>query len=218
MAEIPSGAAPRLRASAPDLPPDLGPDGSARHVLSCALLLFAQRGFHGTSIREIGKASGMQSASLYAHFCSKEQILAELILIGHEEHHRRLRRALVAGGATASSQMRAVMREHVLVHAEFPVLITVANDELHALPAPLAAPAIVLRRQSEGLFVDVIQRGVEQGEFMVPSVWLALAAIGAMGIRVAAWYAPGLGIAPQEVAASYALFALRLLGVADEKG
>ena len=43
---------------------------------------------------------------------------------------------------------------------------------------------------------------------------LAVAAIAGMGVRVANWYEPGLGLPPDEVADDYATFALRLVGPA----
>ena len=53
-----------------------------------------------------------------------------------------------------------------------------------------------------------------RGTFNVPDTYLAGAAIGAMGIRVAEWYTPESGIAVDAVADAYSLFALRLLGAA----
>ena len=41
--------------------------------------LFAERGFHGTSLREIGAAVGLRRGSIYSHFESKEEILKLLL-------------------------------------------------------------------------------------------------------------------------------------------
>ena len=41
--------------------------------------LFAARGFHGTSMRDIGDAVGMRRGSLYSHFESKEEIVECLL-------------------------------------------------------------------------------------------------------------------------------------------
>lgn len=46
---------------------------SARaHILECAKRLFAARGFNGTSISDIAKASGVSKANIFHHFESKE--------------------------------------------------------------------------------------------------------------------------------------------------
>jgi AcrR family transcriptional regulator len=46
-----------------------------REILDAALELFAQQGFHGTGMREIARTVGINEASLYHYFPSKEQLL-----------------------------------------------------------------------------------------------------------------------------------------------
>src|SRR5438477_316987 len=69
---------------------------------------------------------------------------------------------------------------------------------------------LAVRRQSEQLILDVIERGIRLGEFDVPDPWLAYAAIGSMGIRVAEWW-DQLDFDADRVADIYAEFAVRLL-------
>ena len=205
-------AAPRLQATEPDLPADAVRPGAAGRLLDAALGLFARRGFAGTSIRDIATAAGLTSAALYSHFESKEHVLAELVRAGHEEHHTRLRRALLDGGDPIA-QLRRVVDAHVRFHAEHPVLATVCNNELHALPAGLAAPALALRTQSERLILEIVERGVALGVFDPPHTWMTVAAIGGMGIRVAAWYSTDSTYSVDEVASTYADLAVRMVGV-----
>jgi TetR/AcrR family transcriptional regulator, cholesterol catabolism regulator len=59
-------------------------DGSARSerradVVRLAAELFARNGFRATSVREIAKAAGILSGSLYHHFDSKESIGDEIL-------------------------------------------------------------------------------------------------------------------------------------------
>ena len=42
--------------------------------------LFAQRGFHGVSVGDIGKAVGVSGPALYKHFDSKDAVLAEMLV------------------------------------------------------------------------------------------------------------------------------------------
>ncbi|MHB8508090.1 MAG: helix-turn-helix domain-containing protein [Candidatus Dormibacteria bacterium] len=68
----------------PLLPARADADGTHRRLLEAALVLFGDRGFHGVSVREIAEATGIRPSSMYAHLASKEQLLLELMLIGHE--------------------------------------------------------------------------------------------------------------------------------------
>ncbi|MEV4102480.1 hypothetical protein AB0J42_19690 [Nonomuraea sp. NPDC049649] len=54
--------------------------------------------------------------------------------------------------------------------------------------------------------------GIAAGAFEVPDAFLAVTAISGMGMRVANWYDPSLPYQPEEVADTYAEFALRMTG------
>jgi AcrR family transcriptional regulator len=192
--------------------PELAKTGTYRRILEEALLQFAHKGYHGTSVRDIASAVGIQIAALYVHFPSKGHVLAELCRLGHEEHQRALRAALLDAGSKPADQLAALVRAHVRLHAEYAMLATVANYELHALPEELAGATMALRKQSEALLIEVCARGVAQKKFDTPDVLITAAAIGAMGMRVAQWYRPELGKTIEEIANVHAELALRMLG------
>lgn len=203
----------RLAALKPGLPkPASERARSRRAVLDAALRLFAERGYGGTSVRDIATGASVQPATMYAHFPSKEHVLAELISIGHEEHHRRMRNALLDSSPEPREQLAALVRAHVGMHAEYPMLAVVANAELHALSPSFAESPLAIRQQSEELWREVVERGVDAGAFDVADPWLAVAAIAAMGLRVAHWYTPDFPLSAQDVADTYVEFAWRVVG------
>ena len=51
-----------------------------QQILDVAAGLFAQRGFHGVSVGDIGKAVGVSGPALYKHFDSKDAVLAEMLV------------------------------------------------------------------------------------------------------------------------------------------
>lgn len=215
--ESPLHNATRRLAATDTLPlPEAVPSGARRAILETALRLFAERGYSGTSIRDIAAACGLQGPTLYSHYPSKEHVLAEILRIGHEEHLRRIRAALLDCVPDPRRQVAAWVGAHVGFHAEFPMLAVVANTELHMLSAGLGAPILQVRKQSEQTLMDIAQRGIDRGLFKVPHPWLAIAAIGGMGVRVAFWFSPEAGIPAATVEDSYKEFALRILG-ADAK-
>lgn len=199
----------------PDLlPPRARADGTHRRVQETALVLFAERGYHGVSMRELAAALGMTASSLYGHVASKEELLLQLILLGHEEHRDGMRQAVLdSAGGSAAAQLAAATRAHVRMHATYPTLAQVANNELRSLGPDAQAAVQAVRGDAEGLLRDIIERGVRLGEFDCPDPWLAMAAIGAIGIRVASWYRPGdATYAVEHVCDRYAEFALRIAG------
>lgn len=199
------------------LPAEAIPDGTRRRILEVALQLFARWGFHGTSIRDLAGALGLQPGALYVHFPSKDHILAELARVGHEVHQNVLRQALLESGREPAEQLRALVRAHVLVHAGHPELAALVNEELYALPGELAAPALALRKQSTALLLEVIERGVKRGRFSCRNLTVTAAAISAMGLRTPYWYQPSRELSPDTLADLCAELALRMLGQTERE-
>ena len=193
------------------LPPRATADGTHRRLLEEALLLFGASGFHGVSVREITEATGIRASSLYAHMESKEQLLFELVMIGHEEHHDLLRQALLEASAEPTDQVARLVRAHVVLHGTYPLLARICNRELGALSPEHLVRVNEVRNASTQLMTDVVERGMRLGVFHVEDVWLASAAPLAMGLRVAEWWSDELGYTVDQVADAYATFAVRLL-------
>jgi len=104
-------------------------------IISAAAALFAQRGFHGVSIDDIGSAAGMSGPGIYRHFPSKEAVLSRMLLDISE-------RLLAEGGRRASAAadaqeaLDALLRWHVSFALSQPDLITVQTRELANVPEP----------------------------------------------------------------------------------
>lgn len=196
------------------LPPRATADGTHRRLLEVALETFGDRGFNGVSVRELAKAAGIHPSSIYAHLASKEALLLELMLLGHDEHCDRVSAAVeaVTPADDVVACMSAYVMAHVGFHIEYPLLGRVANRELHALSPEAAREVLRVRKTAEGLLTGLIERGASTGVFTVGEPWLAAAMIGGMGIRVSEWWDPALGFAADDVRAAYRDGALRLLG------
>jgi AcrR family transcriptional regulator len=195
------------------LPPRASVDGTHRLLLEVALVRFGARGFHGVSVREIAQAAGIRASSMYAHLSSKEQLLFELMLLGHEEHQASIRDALLGAGAEPVDQVRAAVGAHVAFHARYALLGRVCNREMAALSPASRDRVLTVRHQSEQLCMDVIDRGVRIGVFHVADPMLAAAFILAPGLRLAEWEA-GLSYDVGVIARAYGDLALRVLGAA----
>lgn len=126
-------------------------------LLSEAARLFAERGFSGTTIEDIGSAAGISGPGVYKHFPSKVAVLADM-LAGISER-------LLAGGqrevAAAGSDDDALVRL-VAFHTSFaltePELIRVQDRDLAHLSAEQARVVRRLQRSYVEVWVGVLQR------------------------------------------------------------
>jgi AcrR family transcriptional regulator len=182
-----------------------------RRLFETALALFSKEGYHGVSVRDIVKELDQHPTAIYAHVRSKQELLYELVKMGHEELRDRIRLAVLEADNHPEAQLRAIVRANALTHLSVPDLARVCHSEYAYLSAEQLAVIDVLRVDMGSLLRDVINRGVAQGVFEPPDLTVTIAAIIAMGTRVVDWWTPELGQDPASIASTHADLAVRML-------
>src|SRR5213079_1919437 len=81
-----------------------------------AARLFAQKGYHGTSIGDLAEALGVQKGSVYAHIESKADLLWDVAREGAAAFHAAL--DAVPEEGPVLERIRATLRAHLRVVAE----------------------------------------------------------------------------------------------------
>jgi AcrR family transcriptional regulator len=193
------------------LPPGLDLSPAKRRLYEVALELFGERGYHAVSIRDIATALGQQSSAIYFHVSSKQDLLYELAVIGHQSHYESLRDALMDAGADPHDQVEAVARAHVRTHLDYPSMARLTNRELRSLSSQHYQAVVAIRSQSEKLMVDVIERGVRMGVFSTTDPFLDAKALGAMAMRLPEWWTPDSPRTREQIMDRYAGYALKLV-------
>src|ERR1700746_899109 len=81
-----------------------------------AARLFAEKGYHGTSMADLAEAMGVQKGSVYAHIESKADLLWEVAREGAEAFHAAL--DSVPDEGPVVERIRAALRAPLQVVAE----------------------------------------------------------------------------------------------------
>lgn len=195
--------------------PDLSrSDATRARLLEAATEAFAEKGFHGTTTRDIAAAAGMSPAALYVHHRSKEELLHLISRQGHEATLA-IVRAATESEARADEALRRFMHDFCLHHARHHTSARVVNYELAALSPEHAAEIRGLRHQIEVLVRELVARGVDEGCFTTGDPVMSAAALLSLGIDLARWYREGGRWTPEQIAEEYADLGLRLVGAAS---
>lgn len=134
-------------------------------ILTAAAEVFAERGFKGATVRDIGDAAGILSGSLYYHFESKEQIVLDLLLPSVQAQYDQAA-SLRAAAATETEALQQLIRSSVLTSSENPHKTVILRNSGRTFDEiELLAPISELRRKSLALWTDVIIKGIADGEF-----------------------------------------------------
>src|SRR5215207_6652768 len=86
-------------------------------ILQAATRLFSEKGYRGTSMRDLGQALGLHAGSLYVHITSKEEVLFE-ICDRIQRTHTEGMAEILASDAPATDNLRAVARLQMRVIGE----------------------------------------------------------------------------------------------------
>ncbi|HLR14197.1 MAG TPA: TetR/AcrR family transcriptional regulator [Bacillota bacterium] len=104
-------------------------DEKKKHVLACGVRLFAQKGYHKTSIEEIAKEAGISKGAFYLYFSSKESfVVAALTMFQTEinEQIAHVQQEPLDPRESLSKQM-TYMIEHMYTYKDF-LLMYIQED------------------------------------------------------------------------------------------
>ncbi|POH60511.1 TetR family transcriptional regulator [Arthrobacter glacialis] len=124
-------------------------------LLKSAATLFAQRGFSGVSIEDLGAAAGVSGPAVYRHFSGKQALLGAL-LIGISEDLLAGGQAVLASTPDAEASLRALVAFHVDFALSQPDVIRVQDRDLDSLSDADRLQVRSLQRAYVELWVQVL--------------------------------------------------------------
>jgi TetR/AcrR family transcriptional regulator, cholesterol catabolism regulator len=185
-----------------------GPSGSGQvrrnELLQLAADLFAERGYKGTTVRDIADEAGILSGSLYHHFDSKESMI-DAILSGFVEHMLdRCEGVLGEGGSPAQTFEGLV---HVSLEAmgdSRSAILIYQNETSFLIEQPRFYYLRDAHRRFEGIWTGVLEDGIAAGEFrdsIDPKLVYRLIRDTVWGAP--RWYQPGSSLKPERIIEQY---------------
>jgi AcrR family transcriptional regulator len=138
-------------------------------ILLEASRLFARKGYHGTSTREIAAAVRIQQPSLFHHFPSKRAIMAELIDIDHAEAAATAKREADAPGSAAVRLYRYLVTDIAFICR---CAYDLSSVEV-VLHDPEFSDKQARHEELQGARRRIIEEGIRTGEFVADDVSLA---------------------------------------------
>jgi TetR/AcrR family transcriptional regulator, cholesterol catabolism regulator len=136
--------------------------GTRRNELTRqAARLFAEKGYHGTSIGDLAEAMGVQKGSLYAHIDSKADLLWEVAREGAAAFHSAL--DAIPEDVPPTEKIRLALRAHLRVVAEQLDVATVFVREWRYLEGERRDEFVAERRRYEERVRALFREGRELG-------------------------------------------------------
>jgi AcrR family transcriptional regulator len=176
--------------------------GMRARLLRAAITLCAERGFDGSTMRDLAAAVGIKAPGIYNHFSSKEEILAEAVNYALSNFFGSVLQDLERD--PPDQRLRTLVRRHVLYQLEQREMAR-ANDALlntGVLNRNLPRRKVARLVEAQRLYLEVVKELVRAKASADAQVDTSIAALSitAMCDRVSAWYNPEGRLTPEEVA------------------
>ena len=184
-------------------------------LLALAATMFAQRGLRATTVRDIADSAGILSGSLYHHFTSKEQMVAEVLrdfldwLFGRYEQ-------IMASTADPLQRIEGLFMVSFEAIEHRHARVVIYQDEAKRLnPLPRFDFLNDRNREQRRMWTDVLKQGMADGalrpDLDVNLVYRFIRDTTWVSVR---WYQPGGPLTAEQVGAQY--LAIVLGGITSE--
>jgi AcrR family transcriptional regulator len=203
-------AQPKRRVGRP--PKDTSSPGETKaRIKRAATELFADKGFHGTGVTEIGDRAGIQRGSLYYHMKSKEDLLWQIVS-DHLQASVEAVKGIAESEAPPREKLRALIRHQVAFVIERRLEMVIFQRDRDAVAGERA---LVLQEMLDGVtdqWRRVVREGHQAGAFATADP-VVINAILSMVNMTHVWFRERGEKSPREVADTLADLALAGLAV-----
>jgi AcrR family transcriptional regulator len=170
-------------------------------IIQAAAELFAEKGFHGTAVGDIGERVNIQRGALYYHIRSKEELLWEVLHTYTEMVFEGAQR-IVETDLDPVDKLRLLVRHQVQIIAAHQSAVAIQQRDADALTGDRAAELQTLRDRVQAVWQRVLDEGYRAGRFRTADHVITNGLLGMVNY-VYLWYRPGLGDTPEAIAEKF---------------
>ena len=132
-----------------------------REIHGVVARLFAHRGYHHTSMREIARELGMNQSSLYHYFMSKEDVLFKLMNDAMDDVLERLEE-ICAKDLSAEDKLKKVLHSYIRSYAGDQERLILLVNEMNALTETNRLILVEKQRQYVKLIKSILKELVDE--------------------------------------------------------
>jgi TetR/AcrR family transcriptional regulator, cholesterol catabolism regulator len=167
------------------------PDVTRKQLLSAALKLFSEKGFHSTTVEAIVVQANVTKGAFYHHFESKEDLLRQIHAEYASEMLAGAREVKAAQDLEPIDQLRSLIERAVILLGRYREHVAVFYQELRFLSGKNYAAIRRMHEEQEAILLDVVERAKKAGQLR-PEVdsKLLLFSISGTTAWIYQWYRP----------------------------
>jgi AcrR family transcriptional regulator len=159
----------------------------SKEIHSMVARLFAYRGYHHTSLREIARELGMNQSSLYHYFTSKEDVLFGLMNDAMNEVLGKLEE-ICASDLSAEEKLKRVLHSYIRSYAGDQERLILLVNEMNSLTETNRLILVDKQRQYVQLIKSILKELVDEDKMKEIDASVATFAFFGMVHYTIKWY------------------------------
>jgi AcrR family transcriptional regulator len=162
-------------------------------IIEKASLLFREKGFGATSMRDLAEEVGVEAASLYNHIQSKSDILQAICFRVANDFLSNLQ-AVETNDDPVLAKMETILRFHIKMMMEQFAFVYISDHEWRHLPEPYLSNFLNQRRNYRRSLSEMIAKGIAKKEIREMDPYVAvLTMLSAIG-GIESWHRSGKAV------------------------
>ena len=167
-------------------------------ILQKAAIMFREKGFSATSMRDLAETVGIEAASLYNHITSKSEILQEIIFRVANDCNVQLD-SLDNNDMNSQKKIESLIRFHVqMMLGRFEEYYVMVNEWIH-LSEPYLTNFTSQRRNYVQKMENIIEEGIRNKEMKPVIPYVAVLTILSSVRGLEFWHRSGKRITPEQM-------------------
>lgn len=180
-------------------------------VLRASVAAFNETGYHGATVRDIARRSGLSVPGMYHHFATKQDMLVGILDVTMTDLLARSEEARVEGNGDPVRTFVLLVECLVLFHCYRRDLAFIGASEMRSLE-PANRHRIAGMRTAQQRMIDAeVDAAHALGKFEVAFPHDASRAVVTMCTAIPSWYRIDNEATPEQVAERYVDFALGVM-------
>ncbi len=148
-------------------------------IIDATLDICSKKSFQAMSIRDLSAASGLSRGALYSYFTSKEELLILILTQGRQIAYRVLNEQIPAD-SSPSEKLKIAIKTHIYLSEAMNTWFYFNYIEARNLPKLEQKRTIEGELETEKIFIDIIEEGINTEIFKGENVILVASVIKAM--------------------------------------
>ncbi|CAM2930769.1 TetR/AcrR family transcriptional regulator [Prescottella defluvii] len=166
-------------------------DRRKSEIVTTAIGILSTHGYQGMNLEDVAERTDIAKATLYHYFRSKDELVGAALDVLTEEVMTRLaERAAEVDDPSPTALLGALVDEQVRILTETAPEVATVFSWPRPWPPAIQDSMKSMRRRHDGVFRQVVERGVAVGEFTCPDVDVAMQCLHGILNQSAVWIRP----------------------------